>query len=404
VAHRLTGNARDPLAVSEPPGKPPVWQDVRVRAFVFQVLALAGVVGIGVFIVSNTLANLTKLGIASGFDFLDRTAGFGISMSLVEYAEEHTYLRAFLVGLLNTMLVSSIGIVLATILGFVLGIMRLSRNWLVAKLAAAYVEVVRNVPLLLQIFFWYFGILRQLPGPYQSVTVLDVLFLNNRGLFGPRPVLEPGFIATPVALVAALVAVAGLARWARRRRDRTGKRFPTARVSLAFLVGLPLLAAAATGFPLRWEYPALEGFNFVGGIELIPELVALVVALSTYTAAFIGEIVRAGILGVSHGQTEAGQALGLGRGRLLRLVIIPQALRIIIPPLTSQYLNLTKNSSLAAAIAYPDLVLVFAGTVLMQTGQAVEIIAITMAVYLTISLLISLFMNWYNRRIALVEG
>jgi general L-amino acid transport system permease protein len=324
-------------------------------------------------------------------------------MSLIEYAEEDTYLRAFLVGLLNTMLVSSIGIVLATILGFVLGIMRLSRNWLVAKLAAAYIEVVRNVPLLLQVFFWYFAILRQLPGPHQSVTVLDVFFLNNRGLFAPRPILEPGFIATTVALVVALVAVAGLARWARRRRDRTGEQFPTVWVSLPVLVGLPLLAAAASGFPLRWKYPALEGFNFVGGIELIPELVALVVALSTYTAAFIGEIVRAGILGVSHGQTEAGQALGFGRGRLLRLVIIPQALRIIIPPLTSQYLNLTKNSSLAAAIAYPDLVLVFAGTVLMQTGQAVEIIAITMAVYLTISLLISLFMNWYNRRIALVE-
>jgi general L-amino acid transport system permease protein len=200
-----------------------------------------------------------------------------------------------------------------------------------------------------------------------------------------------------------VAAVAVLARWARRRRDRAGEQFPTVSVSLALLVGLPLLAAAATGFPLRWEYPVLEGFNFVGGMELIPELVALVVALSTYTAAFIGEIVRAGILGVSQGQTEAGQALGLPRVRLLRLVIIPQALRIIVPPLTSQYLNLTKNSSLAAAIAYPDLVLIFAGTVLMQTGQAVEIVVITMAVYLTISLLISLFMNWYNRRIALVE-
>ncbi len=396
-------DARDPLAVPEPPGKPPVWQDPRLRALVFQALALAGVVGIFVFIVSNTMANLSKQGIASGFGFFGSTAGFGISMSLIEYAEEHTYLRAFLVGLLNTLVVSSIGVVLATILGFLLGIMRLSRNWLVARLAAAYVEVVRNMPLLLQIFFWYFGILRQLPGPRQSVTVLDAFFLNNRGLFSPRAILEPGFVAIPAALVVALVAVAVLARWARRRRDRTGEQFPTGRVSLAVLVGLPLLAAAATGFPVRWEYPTLEGFNFVGGMELIPELVALVVALSTYTAAFIGEIVRAGILGVSHGQTEAGQALGLTRGRLLRLVILPQALRIIIPPLTSQYLNLTKNSSLAAAIAYPDLVLVFAGTVLMQTGQAVEIIAITMAVYLTISLLISLFMNWYNQRIALVE-
>ena len=374
-----------------------------MRAFVFQALALAGVVGVGAFIVANTMANLSKQGIASGFGFLGSTAGFGISMSLIDYSEEHTYLRAFLVGLLNTLLVSSIGVVLATILGFLLGIMRLSRNWLVAKLAAAYVEVVRNMPLLLQIFLWYFGILRQLPGPRQSVTVLDTFFLNNRGLFSPQPILEPGFAAIPAALGTAVVAVVFLARWARRRRDRTGEQFPTVWVSLLVLVSLPLLAAAATDFPLRWEYPVLEGFNFVGGMELIPELVALVIALSTYTAAFIGEIVRAGILGVSHGQTEAGQALGLSRGRLLQLVVIPQALRIMVPPLTSQYLNLTKNSSLAAAIAYPDLVLIFAGTVLMQTGQAVEIVVITMAVYLTISLLISLFMNWYNRRIAVVE-
>ena len=374
-----------------------------MRAVVFQALALAGVVGVGAFIAANTMANLAKQGIASGFGFLNSTAGFGISMSLIDYTEEHSYLRAFLVGLLNTLLVSSIGVVLATMLGFLLGIMRLSRNWLVATLAAAYVEVVRNMPLLLQIFLWYFGILRQLPGPRQSVTVLDAFFLNNRGLFSPQPILEPGFAALPVALGVAVMAVAFLARWARRRRDRTGQQFPTVQVSLLLLVGLPLLAAVATDFPLRWEYPVLEGFNFVGGMELIPELVALVIALSIYTAAFIGEIVRAGILGVSHGQTEAGQALGLPRGRLLQLVVIPQALRIMVPPLTSQYLNLTKNSSLAAAIAYPDLVLIFAGTVLMQTGQAVEIVVITMAVYLTISLLISLFMNWYNRRIALVE-
>jgi general L-amino acid transport system permease protein len=396
-------DARESLAGSEPPGRPPAWQDPRLRAVVFQVLALAGVAGLGLFILDNTLANLSKQGIASGFGFLGRTAGFGISMSLIEYAEEHSYFRAFLVGLLNTMVVSAIGIVLATVLGFVLGIMRLSRNWLIAKLAAAYVEAVRNLPLLLQIFLWYFGILRQLPGPRQSVALLDAFFLNNRGLFSPKPLPEPGFAAIPLAFLVALAGVVVLSRWARRRRDRTGRPFHTVVVSLALLVGLPWLAAAATGFPLRWQYPVLEGFNFVGGMELIPELVALVIALSTYTAAFIGEIVRAGILGVSRGQLEAAQAVGLSRGQTLRLVIVPQALRIIIPPLTSQYLNLTKNSSLAAAIAYPDLVLVFAGTVLMQTGQAVEIIAITMAVYLTFSLLISLFMNWYNRRIALVE-
>jgi general L-amino acid transport system permease protein len=393
----------DSAALAVPPARPPLWQDVRLRALLVQALALAGLVGVGVFIVSNTLANLSRQGIASGFDFLGRTAGFGISMSLIQYAEEHSYLRAFVVGLLNTMLVSALGIVLATILGFVVGILRLSRNWLVATLAAAYVELLRNLPLLLQIFFWYFAILRQLPGPRQSAALLDAFFLNNRGLFSPRPILEPGFGAIPLALAVALALVVAVARWARRRRDRTGQPFHTVYVSVAIVVGLPLLAAAATGFPIRWEFPVLQGFNFVGGMELIPELVALTVALSTYTAAFIAEIVRAGILGVSHGQTEAANALGLTRGQVLRLVVIPQALRIIVPPLTSQYLNLTKNSSLAAAIAYPDLVLVFAGTVLMQTGQAVEIIAITMAVYLCFSLLISLLMNWYNRRMALVE-
>ncbi|MBI2205434.1 MAG: amino acid ABC transporter permease [Candidatus Rokubacteria bacterium] len=386
-----------------PPGKPPAWQDPRVRALVFQALAIAAALGVVAFIFTNTMANLRRQGIASGFDFFGTTAGFGVSMSLIEYAEHHTYFRAFLVGLLNTMLVSAIGIVLATFLGFTLGIMRLSRNWLVAKLAAAYVEIVRNLPLLLQIFVWYFGILRQLPGPRQSVSVLDAVFLNNRGLFSPEPVLKPGFTAIPIAVAVALVAVFALARWARQRREQTGQHFHTFYVSLAILVGVPFAAAAATGFPLRWQYPELQGFNFVGGMELIPELVALVLALSTYTAAFIGEIVRAGILGVSRGQLEAAQAVGLTRGQTLRLVIVPQALRIIVPPLTSQYLNLTKNSSLAAAIAYPDLVLIFAGTVLMQTGQAIEVILVTMAVYLTFSLLISLFMNWYNRRIALVE-
>lgn len=391
-----------PPAVAPPP-RAPAWQDPRVRAVTFQALALAGVLGAGAFIVYNTMANLARQGIASGFGFLGSTAGFGISLHLIQYTEESTYLRAFLVGLLNTLVVSAIGVVLATVLGFVLGIMRLSRNWLVARVAGAYVEIVRNLPLLLQIFIWYFGLLRQLSGPRQSLAVLDVVFLNNRGLFAPAPVPEPGFAAVVAALLVAAGAVVALRRWARRRQDRTGQPFPTGWASLGLLVGLPLLAAAATGFPLHWQYPVLEGFNFVGGLELMPEMVALIVALSTYTAAFIGEIVRAGIQGVNRGQTEAAQALGLRRGPMLRLVIIPQALRIIVPPLTSQYLNLTKNSSLAAAIAYPDLVLVFAGTVLMQTGQAVEIIAITMAVYLGVSLLISLFMNWYNRRIALVE-
>ncbi|MDH3597185.1 MAG: amino acid ABC transporter permease, partial [Rhodospirillales bacterium] len=353
--------------------------------------------------VSNTMANLERQGIASGFGFLETTAGFSISQTLVEYSEESSYGRAFLVGLLNTMLVSIIGIFFATILGFIIGVARLSRNWLISNLAAVYIEILRNIPLLLQIFFWYFAVLRNVPSPKNSHSLFDSFFLNIRGLYSPAPVFEAGFWLILVALVAGIVGVVVLARWARVRQERTGERFPVFFTSLGILIGLPLLAAIVTGFPLSWNYPELKGFNFVGGMVVIPELVALALALSTYTASFIAEIVRAGITAVSHGQTEAAYSLGLRAGPTLRLVVIPQALRVIIPPLTSQYLNLMKNSSLAAAIAYPDIVLVFAGTVLMQTGQAVEIISITMAVYLTLSLLISAFMNWYNKKMALVE-
>ncbi len=389
-------------AVAAPP-KTAVWNDPRARALFFQVLVLGVVIGLGVYLVSNTLDNMQRRGIASGFSFLGNTAGFDIQMHLVDYREESSYGRAFIVALLNTLLISAIGVVLTSILGFVIGIARLSSNWLVATLAAAYIEVLRNIPLLLQIFFWYFAVLRTLPAPRNSIAVVDTFFLNLRGLFMPRPVFEPGFAAITIAFLVGVAAVVVLARWARRRRDLTGQQFHTIYAAVPILFGLPLLAAAIMGFPLTWEHPVLEGFNFRGGAVLIPEFVALLLALSTYTASYIAEIVRAGILAVSHGQTEAAYSVGLRPGPTLRLVIIPQALRVIIPPLTSQYLNLTKNSSLAAAIAYPDLVLVFAGTVLMQTGQAVEIIAITMAVYLTISLLISAFMNWYNKKMALVE-
>lgn len=399
----MAAEKREALELAKPPAKPPIWNDPRYRALFFQALVLGGIILVCIFLVNNTLANLARQGIASGFDFLGKTAGFSISMSLIEYAEENTYFRAFVVGLINTILVSVIGIVFATILGFIIGVARLSTNWLIAKLAAVYIETLRNIPLLLQLFFWYFAVLRTLPGPRQSASLFETFFLNNRGLFSPQPIFEPGFVAIPIAFVVAIVAVIFLARWARKRQEKTGQQFHTIYASIGILLGLPLLAAAVMGFPLAWDYPVLKGFNFRGGMELIPEFVALVLALSTYTASFIAEIVRAGIMGVSHGQSEAAYAVGLRPGPTLRLVIIPQALRIIIPPLTSQYLNLTKNSSLAAAIAYPDLVLVFAGTVLMQTGQAVEIIGITMAVYLTLSLLISGFMNWYNKKMALVE-
>ncbi len=374
-----------------------------MRAAVFQAVALALVLLCAGYLLSNTLHNMEQRGINTGFGFLDDQASFGIIQTLVEYSETSSYGRTFLVGLLNTLLVSTVGIGLATLLGFFIGIARLSRNWLASRMAAAYIEIFRNIPLLLQIFFWYFAVLRALPGPRQSLALGDAAFLNLRGLYLPKPLFAPDFAWVGAALVAALLLSWLLRRWAHRRQDRSGRRFPVLPVAAGLIVGLPTLAFVAAGVPLDWDLPVLKGFNFRGGMVIIPEFSALVVALSIYTAAFIAEIVRAGILAVSHGQTEAASALGLSRAQTLRLVVIPQAMRVIIPPLTSQYLNLVKNSSLATAIGYPDLVNVFAGTTLNQTGQAVEVIAMTMAVYLSLSLAISAFMNWYNRRMALVE-
>ena len=385
------------------PGKPPIWNDPTYRAIFFQLVLLAFVVGFGLYIFNNTTANLERQGIASGFGFLQTTAGFDIITHLIDYSEESSYGRAFWVSLINTLVLAAIGIVLATVLGVIVGIARLSPNWLIARIASVYIETIRNIPLLLQIFFWYFAVLRAVPHPRDSMNLLDTFFLNNRGLYSPAPLFEHGFWLIPAALGIAIIAIITISIWAKRRQERTGEQFHTFWVSLAIFIGLPLVAAIVTGFPLSWEYPELKGFNFQGGLVIIPEFIAMLLALSIYTAAFIAEIVRAGIQAVSHGQTEAAYALGLRPSPTLRLVILPQALRVIIPPLTSQYLNLTKNSSLATAIAYPELVSVFAGTVLNQTGQAIEIIAITMAVYLTISLLISLFMNWYNQKMALVE-
>lgn len=379
------------------------WRDTGFRALVLQGVVLAAVILVVLYLVDNTLDNLARRGIASGFRFLSSEAGFGISQSLIDYSEASSYGRAFWVGLLNTLLVSGLGIVFATVLGFLIGIARLSGNWLVARLAGAYVEIFRNVPLLLQLFFWYFAVLRTLPGPRESLDLGGMVFLNIRGLYAPRPVADPGFSWLIASFVLAIGITAGLFVWARRRRETSGQQFPVFLVSITVLIGLPALTVALWGLPVHWELPQLRGFNYRGGLVMIPELVALFVALSIYTAAFIAETVRAGILSVSHGQTEAAYALGLHRGLTLRLIVIPQALRVIVPPLTNQYLNLTKNSSLAAAIAYPDLVSVFAGTVLNQTGQAIEVIGITMGVYLTISLVISLLMNWYNKHVALVE-
>jgi general L-amino acid transport system permease protein len=392
---------REPLGTR--PASSALWRDPRVRAIVYQILTLLGVVLFFGYIVNNTINNLERQGIASGFEFLGKPAGFGIPQTLIDYNELSPNSRVFWVGLLNTLLVAAIGIVLATILGFVIGFARLSSNWLVARLATVYIEIIRNVPLLLQILFWYFAVLQALPQPRDSMAFGGLFFLNNRGFYSPEPIFENGFGWVLLATAVAIAAAVGIARWARRRREATGQPFHTALVVLGLVVGLPLVALLLTGWPISFAHPEMGRFKLQGGMVMLPELVALVLALSIYTAAFIAETVRAGVLAVSHGQIEAAHALGLKHGQTLRLVVIPQALRVIIPPLTSQYLNLTKNSSLAVAIGYPDFVNVFTGIVLNQTGQAVEVIAITMAVYLTLSLLTSAFMNWYNRRIALVE-
>ncbi len=375
----------------------------KVRAAVYQLILLAAVLWFGYEFALNAKANLETRNIASGFGFLENTAGFGVNQSLIAYQEADTYGRVFVVGLLNTLLVAGIGIVLATVLGFLVGIARLSPNWLVARLAGGYVELIRNLPLLFQILFWYLAVLGTLPGPRQSISILGEIFINNRGIIVPAPVAGVGAGYVVAAFALGVIATLGLSLWSRRRQDRTGRRFPLLRTGLTLIIALPLAVLVATGFPIGFEKPVLRGFNFVGGIRLIPEFVALLLALTTYTAAFIAEVVRAGLLAVPRGQTEAALALGLRRGSVLRLIIVPQALRLIVPPLTNQYLNLTKNSSLAVAIGYPDLFAVFAGTTLNQTGQAIEIIAITMAVYLAISLVTSALMNWYNAHIRIAE-
>lgn len=380
-----------------------VLTDPKVRAWLFQIIAVVAVVAFGWFLFHNTQVNLEKRGILSGFGFLHQSAGFGISQHLIDYQESDTYGRVFFIGLLNTLLVTVIGIILATILGFILGVARLSPNWLVRKLATVYIETFRNIPPLLQIFFWYFAVMLPMPGPKQSLSLADTFFINNRGVYMPSPTVADGFWPFAIAVLLCLVAIYALRRWARKRQDETGQRFPVLLSAIALLVLVPGLSVLVMGSPFHWEVPHLAGFNFRGGWVVIPELVALMMALSIYTAAFIGETVRAGIQAVSHGQTEAAHSLGLRPGLTLRLVIVPQALRVIIPPLTSQYLNLAKNSSLAAGIGYPDMVSLFAGTTLNQTGQAIEVMGITMSVYLAISISISLLMNAYNKRIALIE-
>ncbi|AMG92930.1 amino acid ABC transporter permease [Citrobacter amalonaticus] len=374
-----------------------------VRAWLFQILAILAVVAVAIYLIHNTINNLSSRGITSGFAFLDRSAGFGIVQHLIDYQQGDTYGRVFVVGLLNTLLVSALCIVFASFIGFFLGLARLSDNWLLRKLSTVYIETFRNIPPLLQIFFWYFAVLRNLPGPRQAASALDMVFLSNRGLYIPSPQLGEGVLAFVLSAVIAIVLSIGLFRFNKMHQMKTGQLRRTWPTALSLIVLLPLIAHWLFGAALHWDIPQLRGFNFRGGMVLIPELAALTLALSVYTSAFIAEIIRAGIQAVPYGQHEAARSLGLPNTVTLRQVIIPQALRVIIPPLTSQYLNIVKNSSLAAAIGYPDMVSLFAGTVLNQTGQAIETIAITMSVYLVISLSISLLMNIYNRRIALIE-
>lgn len=389
-----------------PPRPAPVvfYNDPNVRSIAYQLVLCAVVAFLVYGATRNAIDNLERAHIASGFGFWNNTAGFDISQTLIEYsARASTYGRAFWVGLLNTLLVAGIGIVFATIIGFVVGISRLSRNWLLAKAAGGYVEIIRNLPLLLQLLFWYNAVLKALPDIRESIAIPGGAILNNRGFFLPVPIFKNGFGFVGIALLAGAVAAIAFYVWARKRQERTGQQAPVFWLTLLLVIGLPLAVFALAGFPLGFEFPQAGRFNITGGIEVLPEFAALLFGLSIYTAAFIAEVVRAGILAVSRGQTEAAYSLGLKQGPTLRLIVVPQAMRVIIPPLTSQYLNLTKNSSLAVAIGYPDLVQVFTGTVLNQTGQAVEVVAITMLVYLIISLVTSLLMNIYNSRMALVE-
>jgi general L-amino acid transport system permease protein len=455
-------------AVAEQPAVTRVswFNDPKIRSLIVQAALLALLVWLGYEIVKNTTENLRALNQNFGWGFLFTTAGFDIIQRPIFYQNTSTFGRALLIGFFNTLIVAVCGIIVATLLGFLTGIMRLSRNFVISGVATVYVECVRNVPLLIQILIWYAAVLKPLPGPREALAIGiplpgngflpfvlllalaiygfamvfqrttfgsyrlaatiglfaaialisrltdayfgDILsttlggFLSNRGLIIPRPVFETSAVAMLIALVLGIVAAFIISRWARRRQEQTGEQFPAGLVSLGLIVGLPVLAAIATGVPFSFDYPELKGFNFAGGLIVIPEFIALFLALSIYTSAFIAEIVRAGILAVSHGQSEAAAALGLRAPQILRLVVIPQALRVIIPPLTSQYLNLTKNSSLAVAIGYPELVAV-GGTILNQTGKAIEVISIWMLVYLSLSLFTSSLMNWYNAKMRLVE-
>lgn len=373
-------------------------RDRKVRDVLWQAAGAIGLIALVWFFVGNASQNMVKAGIASGFQFLWRDSGIEVPFNLTGYKPSDTILALLWTGVVNTLLVSAVSIVVATVIGFSVGLLRLSRNWLLSTLSGFYIEFVRNIPLLFFVLFWYFGVLAALPTPRDSVNFLDVAFLNRRGLSIPTPNDVAGFRWALLAIALLIVAQWVIARWARARQARTGRDFPTWMVGFGLCGALPVLALVVAGMGTTWDVPTLRGFNYRGGFVLVPEFVALFAALSTYTAGFIAEVVRGGILSVRQGQIDAAKALGLSPGRIVRLVVIPQAMPVIIPPITSQYLNLIKNSSFGAAIAYPDIVAVFMGSALVATGQSIEIIAITLAIYLTLSLAVSLFMNWYNAR------
>jgi general L-amino acid transport system permease protein len=378
------------------------WNDPVIRGWVFQIIVVGLVALLAWFLVSNTVENLQRQKIASGFHYLEREAGFEIGDTMIAYSPASTYARAILVGMLNTLRVAVLGIFMATILGTLIGVGRLSPNWLLAKVCEGYVEMFRNVPLLLWLFLIYKLISEAFPGPRQAINVLDSFFLSNRGLYFPVPLASPVYEWMGIAMLVGIVAAFVVRRWAKKRQDATGQPFPVIWSSVGLVLGLPILVWLLGGAPHHMSWPELKGFNFEGGTVIQPEFTALLVGLVLYTSAFVAEIVRSGILALNKGQSEAAMAIGLSRTQVMRLVLLPQALRIIVPPMTSQYLNITKNSSLAIAIGYPDLVASINVTI-NQTGQAIENILIIMAAYLSVSLSISAFMNWYNKRIALRE-
>ncbi|WP_331776003.1 amino acid ABC transporter permease [Sulfurospirillum sp. 1612] len=378
-------------------------RDRRVRGYLFQLITIIGVVAFLWYIGVNTTHNIEQRGIKTGFGFLNSTAGFGINDSPISYTPSNSYGRVFLVGLLNTLIVSFVAIIFSTILGLFVGVLRLSKNWLMRKLSAAYIEIFRNIPILLQILFWYNVVLRSLPSPRGSIDIFGTIFINNRGLYIPQPALDATVISVLLSFILVIVFVFFLNRWSNKRQEQTGQEFPVLPVGLGLLIVVPIIGYFVGGANFDFSYPHLQGFNFQGGKQFYPEFIALAMAITIYTATFIAEAVRSGIEAVNKGQKEAAASIGLSSYQALKLVVLPQAVRIAIPPTINQYLNIVKNSSLATAIGYPELVTVFAGTTLNQVGQAIEIISITMLVYLVVSLVVSALLNWINHKMKIKE-